>query len=323
MNSPRPLVHIGYHKTATSWLQRRYFGEPARRWRLCDRGLVGRTLINRHALDFDAGVARDALHPWRSGSGDAEVPVMSHERLSGYPHSGGYDSKELAERIADVLPDARILLVIREQRDILYSSYRQYVVDGGGCRLESYLNPTAMGNSRVPAFTPSYFEYDRLIRTYRRLFDAKDLLVLPFETFVTQPREWLEEVDRFAGLAPGVHPDPVDESQENRGRSATGIALLRLGNRLALRNDLNPSPLVESASLGGLGRRLATAADRRLPRRLGKGMERRQRATIAAYATSRFGDSNRRTRTLTGLDLAELGYDLSPSPNLGPGNPAS
>ena len=318
MKGPRPLVHIGYHKTATSWLQRQYFGDPALGWRLCDRGVVGRALINWHPLDFDAGVACETLHTWRAESADGAVPVLSHERLSGYPHSGGYDSKELAERIASVLPDARILIVIRKQRDMLHSNYRQYVVDGGACKLESYLHPAALGNSRVPAFTPAYFEYDRLIRCYRRLFDANDLLVLPYEMLGARPRAFLQAIERFAGVPPGAQPAPIDESFVNPGRSAIGIALLRWANRLAHRNDLNPAPLVESAALSRFGGRLAGTTDRRLPRRLGTGLDHRQRAIIAAYARDRYGDSNRRTSALSGLDLAEWGYDVSVDSEPGP-----
>lgn len=312
MNETRPLVHIGYHKTATSWLQRRYFGDPTRGWCLCDRGLVGRVLINRHSLDFDADLACKSLYPWRREAPEEAVPVLSHERLSGYPHSGGYDSKELAGRIAAVLPDARILLVIREQRDMLYSSYRQYIVDGGACGLKSYLNPVALGNSRVPAFTPAYFEYDRLIKCYRQLFGADNFLVLPYEMFCARPREFIEAIELFAGRAPGEHMDAVDETPVNRGRSAIGIALLGWVNRLAHRNDLNPAPLVESAALSGIGGRLARAVDRRLPRGLGtRRMEHRHRDTLAAYSIGRFGASNLRTCALTGLDLVEWGYDLS------------
>ena len=318
MKGPRPLVHIGYHKTATSWLQRRYFSDLTRGWHLCDRGLVGQALINRFSLEFDAGVVSETLHSWRAEAAAGAVPVLSHERLSGYPHSGGYDSKELAERIAAVLPDARILIVIREQRNMLHSSYRQYVVDGGACKLESYLNPAALGNSRVPAFTPAYFEYDRLIRCYRRLFDARHLLVLPYEMLGARPRVFLEAIERFAGVPPGAQPVPIDESRVNPGRSAIGIALLRRVNRLAHRNDLNPTPLVDSIALSTIGRRLANALDRRLPRRLGTRREHRQRIIIAAYANGRYGDSNRRTSALSGIDLAEWGYDVSLDAEPGP-----
>jgi len=49
------------------------------------------------------------------------VPVLSAERLSGNPDSGGYDSVHVAEYLAATFPEARVLIVIREQADMLVS----------------------------------------------------------------------------------------------------------------------------------------------------------------------------------------------------------
>ena len=54
---------------------------------------------------------------------EAKVPVISHERLSGYPHSGGHDSKEIAHRLAAVFPNAKVVIVIREQKSMILSNY--------------------------------------------------------------------------------------------------------------------------------------------------------------------------------------------------------
>jgi hypothetical protein len=65
------------------------------------------------------------------------IPMVSSERLSGNPHSGGYDSAVLAERLHQVFPGARVLVMIREQRSMILSSWAQYVRVGGACLLRS------------------------------------------------------------------------------------------------------------------------------------------------------------------------------------------
>jgi hypothetical protein len=59
--------------------------------------------------------------------------VITDERLSGNPQSGGYDSRELADKTPRTFPDSKMLIVVREQTAIIYSSYKQYVIPALRC----------------------------------------------------------------------------------------------------------------------------------------------------------------------------------------------
>ena len=61
----RPLVHIGYHKTGTTWLQNHLFArQDAGFFVPFDRKTtLNRILIEPYPLVFDADAARDALRP--------------------------------------------------------------------------------------------------------------------------------------------------------------------------------------------------------------------------------------------------------------------
>lgn len=304
----RPLVHIGYHKTASSWLQRRHFADSTR-WSRLPRREIARSVINCYGLDFDADRARSDFKDWLAGASAAStVPVLSHERLSGYPHSGGYDSKELAGRIAAVLPSARILIVIRDQSEMVLSNYRQYVVDGGACSLNRYLHPSREGHWRVPTFSVAHFEYDRLVACYMALFDPQDVLVLPYELFRADPAEFLDQIDRLVGLPPEAAPATDTSEKVNLGRSPLSIEALRAVNRLFHRNDLNPNPLFDAAGLASRCRRIVEGVDRRLPPPLRRLLQGRQRTAVAKEIDGHYGPSNARTSELTGLALRDLGY---------------
>ena len=68
-------------------------------------------------------------------------PVVSFERFSGNPFSGGYDSKEIADRLVRVFPDARVLVIVREQRSMIVSTYKKYVREGGALPPSKFMRP--------------------------------------------------------------------------------------------------------------------------------------------------------------------------------------
>src|SRR4051794_7076464 len=122
--APPVAVHIGYHKTASTWLQREVFPRHARLHPYVEGRVWNdpflRCIVAESDGEFDAGAARatyeSGLLRLGSLSGD-DVVVVSAERLSGHAASGGYDTFRIAERLHATLPSARVLMVVRNQID--------------------------------------------------------------------------------------------------------------------------------------------------------------------------------------------------------------
>lgn len=305
------LVHVGYHKTGTTWLQSGPFEDSelgfVRPW---SSTLLRRLLVYPTDFEFDAARAREALLPAiREASSAGLVAVMSDERLSGSPHAGGYDSAEIARRLGQTLPGARILLVIREQRGAIYSTWKQYVRDGGAAPLSKYLAPR--NPAEIPQFRFSHWEYHHLIGRYQRFFGAEGVLVLPFERLAADAHAFVGRVAGFAG-ARGAHPGAEGRYREGREYSGLGalpLAVKRQANRLLVRNALSPAaPLYVKDH-----ERRFEALDRLVPSRLSRPLERRWRRRVEAAVGERYAASNRETQHLTGLDLAALGYPVDRS----------
>jgi hypothetical protein len=161
------LSHIGYHKTGTNWLQRRFFSDPETGYRWLGKRPAShpvRSFVRDRPFEFDPPAVRAALDPLLAEAEEAGLlPVISLERLSGSALSGGYDSREIAERLHLVFPDARILVAVREQRSMLVSTYKGYVQQGGAASLASFLDPPRSRSVRVPLFDARFLEYDRLV----------------------------------------------------------------------------------------------------------------------------------------------------------------
>jgi hypothetical protein len=311
------LVHIGYHKTGSNWLQRHLFGN--RRTGLRWIGKSGadhpvRELVRALPFQFEADAVRAQLEPLIAQiEAESMLPVVSYERLSGHPFSGGHDSEQIAHRLKEVFPDARVLVVIREQRSMIVSTYKQYVKAGGPCSLRRFLAPPRSRSMRVPWFDLAYFEYEHLLRHYQALFGEERVLALAFEQFVRDAPSFVQAIGRFVGI-------PLDDeilatlpfgSRSNPALPAVEIAVKRRRNHLFTRSELNPAPLLASR-FAKRAARLATAPPLvgLVPRPLADRREAALRREAAELVGDRYRESNRATARLTGIDLGSYDWPV-------------
>ena len=151
---PPVLLHIGYHKTGSRWLRFLFFGNPQTGFGWVDK--TGpehpvRRLVGARPLEFDAEQSRAEFEPLVQKLVDEGLsPVVSFERFSGNPFSGGYDSKEIADRLAQVFPDARVLVVVREQRSMIVSTLQAVRARGrSAVGAEVHVPPTSQEHART------------------------------------------------------------------------------------------------------------------------------------------------------------------------------
>jgi hypothetical protein len=181
----RPIVHIGYHKTATTWFQRSVYPHAAsHRW--IPRSRVQEALLDPPGMAFDPDRARAVLME----GDDGRPPILCEENLSGYIHNGGLHGflpPAVTERIRAVFPDARIVIFVRSQVSMIAACYMQYVRGGGTHGLHRYLFPSLYLRGayaqlfKVPRFSFDHLEYDRLVAHYDAFFGRENVHLYPFE----------------------------------------------------------------------------------------------------------------------------------------------
>jgi hypothetical protein len=314
------LVHVGLARTGTTWLQKHVFAnsphlftpadpslppmERAKQLgrRLCKDG--GERLVNE--LDFD-------IAAFRRGCDAILVPasqraVISSERLSGSVLSGGFDRAILARRIKAVFPEARILLVIREQRALLMSMYIQYLKYGGWHTIRDFVDPPSDG--RLPCFAPSYLMYDRLIDLYQETFGKDNVLVLPYELFATAIEDYVGAICAFVGVAE-LPAFPLNKVENARRRNVSSYALKGIAYRFrsSSANGFAPSVLPKRVRAGTL-QGMRAMIDLVVPQTLEKRFSERLRSELdRALPAGFYAESNRRAAGLTALPLAQYGYE--------------
>jgi hypothetical protein len=197
------LIHVGYPKTGSKYLQGWFAAHPA--------------------IAFDPvgiGGCRDVYELVRQAAAPASqirCRVTSFEGLAtpderagllrpDQPWEGRRPDPAAAERVcatlAALFPNALILLVTRGFRSILLSGYSQYVRGGG--RRDFYVfrppDPAEAGRAWQS------WNYDALIETYERAFGDR-LIVLPWELLRDDPASFTAELERRLGL-PRFPPAP-------------------------------------------------------------------------------------------------------------------
>jgi len=299
------LVHIGYHKTGTTWMQSALFTPEHGYRQIADHTVVFREIVQPHGLRFDPGPMRDLIASAMAGIA-GEIPVISSEILSGHPFQGGHESDEFARRLARIAPDARILISIRDQMNILPSVYMQYLLRGGTMPYDQFFE----GASELGyfGFTPEHFEYDLLVAHYQRLFGPNRVFVLPHEHLRDDPDRILGDLAYFSG---NTHfAGLISAARTRRGVSYPEYAapFLRRINHMQS-STLNPNPIISlSRTPGGLYRLVGYILKRPpLARAL------RNHRPVSYHVRKRFGayyhDSNKRLRTLVSRLADTPGYD--------------
>jgi hypothetical protein len=311
---PDPLIHIGFHKTGSTWLQHELFAAGSD----CffplspDSGMDPRKFIGKKfvrdedrfllsSFDLNTGAIRQAAEMAleRGDPGD-RVPVISYERLSGNPHAGSFDARIIAERIKAAFPGARIFIVVREQKDAILSTYFQYLKIGGTDSVSDYL--TRSYDGRRPGFAPSAFDYIDLVDYYCGLFPPENVLVLPYEMLRDSVGEFLRRLGDFAGkdLAGFAGKAAVSYNKRKKDFLVPRFPFLNMFRRRSSVNAYSPLYLPGSKFVFDTVDSLIGISNKKRVRKV--------KQQVGEIIGHRYATGNRRLSERIGIDLSVYGY---------------
>ncbi len=258
----RLLLHIGYHKTATSWMQQRLFVPEHGYRQVARHAEVWRHVVGKHGLLFEADAMRAAIRTGMSGLIEGEVPVISSEILSGHPFYGGIGSDVFAQRLKEIAPDARILISVRHQRRMLTSVYMQYLSRGGTMSPEKFFagDPDLGFNG----FRPEHFAYHRLVALYQDLFGVENVYVISQESLALDMDDASRGLAKFAGNERFDRVLPTHRAVYAPSYPEYAVPLLRRINKFQ-KSVLTPAPTIRLGTTPKGIYRLVGAAMRRPP----------------------------------------------------------
>jgi hypothetical protein len=155
---------------------------------------------------------------------------------------GSLVTKEVAERLRAVFPDARIVVFLRSQPALVGAAYAQYVRAGGTHDLPTYLGwAKRKGASKywykAPAFSFDHLEYQPLLDHYAECFGRAAISVHLFEDFAADARAFIQAFAAEHDLE--VDIDALAYSPVNRSLSPRQLRILARLNLLTARSVPN------------------------------------------------------------------------------------
>lgn len=240
------VFHIGYHKTASTWLQGEVFPHLDGRMWPRDQVLVDtalRHLARADDEDYVPGVITALRDEYQDRHGQSVL--FSYEGLSGRLWKPDDSGRRSLDRISQLEPSAHILVVVREQRSMLRSIYFQYLYEGGTLGPEAFLDDPSGNGWR---FEPEHLAYDRLIRHATDLFGRDAVGVLPYELLTADPGHFLGELADI--LEARIDESSLDFERRHHSPSAASLRLMARWNRTFRFSALHRDPSLFDLRLG-------------------------------------------------------------------------
>ncbi|TVQ44351.1 MAG: hypothetical protein EA365_10240 [Gloeocapsa sp. DLM2.Bin57] len=306
------LIHIGYPKTASSWLQADIFNNQNTGF--CVPWLNQEGLCNK-ATDlfincdvFSQTAAADFFLPPLTTIDEQLIPVLSNEFLSGCffftpPNYTPSLPREIPERLHCVFPNAKVLIMIREQKSMLVSAYRQMLIMGHSLTIEEFINTGDKNITKHPTVgNLENLKFDELIEKYQQVFTPENVLVLPLEILIKDKSIFFKNIYNFLKIS---EREINNEETKNVGLKGGKLTILRILNSpiSLLRNNSYLSSLIFRINY-----KLAEVADPFIPKKIHDSVEKKVKNYVKETVGTYYQESNQKTSQIIGIDLAKLGY---------------
>ncbi len=210
------IFHIGYPKSASTWLQENFFPK------IKNIDFIGTHTTNTHffqsdVFGYEPNSVRDVFLTENTLLFSSELITTS---INLGWHHGAY-SKTQADKIKLTYPDAKIIIIIRNQQSLIPSAYQQFVKNGGVESFDTYLNSNKY-------FQFEHLLFHHLIAYYEKLFRLENVYVYMYEDFLRSPKQFIERL--ISDLEFDIESDEIDYSRVNRGLRLGIIPILRFFN---------------------------------------------------------------------------------------------
>jgi hypothetical protein len=216
---------VGYPKTGTTWFQQEFF-PVIRNYNLVPREVIKKLIIQQTPFNFDAASSREQIV-----QNFGTNIILSEELLIGSVRSGGFNlmhTEQMAYRLQAIFPEAKIVVFLRNQPDIILSAYGQYLKDGGRDSLSKFITNEGMTQMmRLRSFSWEFLNYAVLLDHYKSLFPESTYVFL-YESFKNNPESFVQQFIHSFNISCDI--STISFNPRNVG--IENYELKRLANRL-------------------------------------------------------------------------------------------
>lgn len=215
---PDRIVHIGFPKTATTFLQKSVFPNFGDinfiDYRTCEEIFFPIMLLDDIDLDLDQ--VNSKLQ--RKLSND-KLNLFSFEGLCGAPFIyKGLSRSAIPSRLKKIGFN-KVIITIRDQVSQMDSLYRQYILQGGVVRFKDFIDFNKKFNLYNRVFNLEYLNYFKLIKLYQEVFGIENVLVLSHVQLITDQTLYIRKLTDFM---------KIDERELLLSKSSDNVSLSNL-----------------------------------------------------------------------------------------------
>jgi len=166
MKSKNIVIHIGLHKTGTTFLQKNYFAI------MDNMNFMGNTTNMR-----DITIRKDVLN------------IISNESFCcSLPYTFRGDREQIVGYLKGMFPDARIIVGTREKKKWFKSTYSQFLIHGGTLTFDEY-RARYWGNC---------IDQGAYVRLLKETWD--EVFTYDFKKFCEEQDDVMQEISEFIGV---------------------------------------------------------------------------------------------------------------------------
>jgi len=224
------FLHIGLHKTASTYLQKIFFPNIKDLVVLNNISTEIDTWFVKSFIDAPSNVFDNFkfIHDFKKKTNIKNinsrlVTCISEENLSGNIYTGD-NMIEICNRIHNSFEPRKILIILRNQVDMLLSLYSNYIHHKGKSNFEKWLN----GDAKKLQLLINKLNYSNLISLYIKNFGEDKVAIYTYEDIFGA-----EGISNFLSEF-GLAQNNFSDKRINPGTSLKGNEFLRLLNVLGL-----------------------------------------------------------------------------------------
>lgn len=271
------IIHVGYPKSGSSFLQKNVFPNlTLNKYFDVD---ITRKLLKNLIQDDDIDYKRPTL----------EKGLYSSENLLTIGNPQVNKRTSIAKRLKEAGFN-KVIILIRNQKTMIDSFYRQYIQDGGCVSFNFYLENFVILN---------VLHYNKTINLYRKIFSQENIKVIMVET--------LKDQKTFDELSDFIGEKIIINSQKRRNESLSNFSLsILIFLNHFLSSTHRPSILIPKKLTSWKIKQILLLIDKLLGFKKNNYINKCKKTDIL----NQFKDGNKELVAMTNLPLEKYNYPL-------------
>lgn len=254
MSSKQPILHIGLHKTGTTWFQKRFY-PFVKNAKYIEREIVKEKILLPGMVDFSADNTIDFF------ARIEERIIICEENLTTGIRGNYFIQEGLFNRMKMIFPDAKIVLFLRNQVEKIASTYCYYLKNNGGTfgfqKFIKYRHNNPYNNFN---FKPENLFYDRLLEILFRYFSRDNVHIFFYEDFSSDNQAFLRRFSEELDL--NIDIEKISLVRENERIRAGLIPIARFLNLFGKTQIHHRNLLLPIPGWAGMSRKLLRAMNK-------------------------------------------------------------